>query len=244
MNNNKYPISIQNVLKYLESTYGKFKNLNISPRTKIQYLLTQNIIRLSSNIMSDMNYILQSENNIGVIDLTTPKSKITLIKCDITKIKCDAIVNAANSVGLGCFQPGHKCIDNIIHDRAGPALKIKCQEILNGSQIPTSKCIITPGYNLPAKYVIHVVGPIYHKDRHEQNIQELANSYTNVIKLAERNNLETVAFCCISTGEFGFDQKLAANVVCRTILTLETNINICLCTYTDADHDLYKKLIY
>jgi len=243
MNTNKYSNSIQNITNYLESKYGKMPS-NISSRTKIQHILTQNVVKLPLDILLIFNNILQIENNVGVIDLTNPESKITLIKCDITKIKCDAIVNAANSAGLGCFQPGHKCIDNIIHDRAGPALRIKCQEILNGSQIPTSKCIITPGYNLLAKHVIHVVGPIYNKNQHEQNIQELASCYANVIKLAERDNLKTVVFCCISTGEFGFDQKLAANIACRTVLRSNTNINICFCTYTNTDYDLYKKIIY
>ena len=132
---------------------------------------------------------------------------------DITRLEVDAIVNAANSRGLGCWHPLHACIDNAIHSAAGLQLRQECNKILQGDEIATGGAIITPAYNLPAKYVIHTVGPVVAGDEpivgHEQM---LAGCYRSCLCLARDFNLRSIAFCCISTGEYHFPNRRAAEV--------------------------------
>ena len=137
----------------------------------------------------------------------------------------DAIVNAANSQMLGCFIPMHMCIDNQIHTYAGVQLREECSHKMEelrakyGSyyEQPTSVPMITAAYNLPAKNVIHVVGPIVRNRLTSELEQELADCYTNVLNMCLENNLRSVAFCCISTGVFRFPNKRAAEIAVGTV---------------------------
>jgi O-acetyl-ADP-ribose deacetylase (regulator of RNase III) len=151
--------------------------------------------------------------------------KISVWQGDITRLSCDAIVNAANSQMLGCFVPMHTCIDNCIHTFAGVQLRNECNKIMNefrkkygdDYEQPTAVPIITDGYNLPAKKVIHVAGPIVTGTLTQTNIKDLQNCYKNILDMCLENNLKSVAFCCISTGVFSFPNKKAAEVAVETV---------------------------
>ena len=166
---------------------------------------------------------------------------------DITRLKVDAIVNAANSQMLGCFVPMHRCIDNAIHSAAGVQLRLACQEMMQGAEEPTGSARITPGFNLPAKYVLHTVGPIVTTARplRQQEVQ-LASCYRSCLELADKNGLRSIAFCCISTGEFRFPNDLACEIAVQTVRDYlasnpKTNLKtIVFNTFKDIDHELYR----
>ena len=145
--------------------------------------------------------------------------RIVLWRGDITTLAVDAIVNAANSQMLGCFVPCHGCIDNAIHSAAGVQLRNECAELMEaqGHEEPVGKAKITGGYNLPARHVIHTVGPVVGVQVTEKQKEELASCYRSCLKLAEKSGLKSLAFCCISTGEFHFPGKLAARIAVETI---------------------------
>ena len=171
--------------------------------------------------------------------------KIFLWQGDITRLKVDAIVNAANSAMLGCFIPLHNCIDNAIHSAAGIQLRNTCDEIMNGNQCETGDAIITPGFNLPARFVIHTVGPIISHDglpnRNERDL--LAKCYESCLNLAHEKNLSSVAFCCISTGVFRFDNKTAAEVAIKSVRKFSGNIRVVFNVFKTMDLEIYKHLL-
>ena len=138
---------------------------------------------------------------------------------DITTLKVDAIVNAANSALLGCFAPLHICIDNCIHTFAGIQLRLACNELMQkqGHEEGTGLCKITPAFNLPSRYVLHTVGPIIYTSVGPREKLLLANCYKNCLETASQNQLESVAFCCISTGVFRFPAELAAQIAVETV---------------------------
>lgn len=142
------------------------------------------------------------------------KDKICLWQGDITTLQIDSIVNAANSRGLGCFVPCHKCIDNQINTFAGVELRLECNEIMKEKEyfLDIGKAFITKGYNLPSKYIIHTVGPIIYNKVTSLEERQLANCYTNSLELAVENNIRTIAFPCISTGEFRFPKDEACKI--------------------------------
>lgn len=145
--------------------------------------------------------------------------KICLWQGDITKIRIDAIVNAANSQGLGCFLPNHNCIDNQIQTFAGVRMRLECNEYMKtiDYNLETSKCFLTKGYNLPAQNVIHAVGPIVEYSLTDKLKQLLADTYTNCLKCAIENNIRTISFPCISTGVFRFPKDEAAKTAIKTV---------------------------
>ena len=154
----------------------------------------------------------------GVVEL--PDMPMQIWQGDITRLKVDAIVNAANSQMLGCFHPLHKCIDNAIHSAAGVQLREECYQLMlqQGHEEPTGHAKITKAYNLPCKYVIHTVGPIIPNGiPTEFQKEQLASCYRNIMACANENHLESVAFCCISTGEFRFPNQLAAEIAVKTV---------------------------
>ena len=174
-------------------------------------------------------------------------TQICLWQGDITILKIDAIVNAANSQGLGCFIPCHKCIDNAIHSASGVELRLECNKIMQEiGMLQTGKVFITKGYNLPSKYVIHTVGPIIYENVKEKEILELKNCYINSLELAKENNIKTIAFPCISTGEFRFPKELASKIAIETIKEyLDTNEEyfekIIFNVFLDVDYKIYLK---
>lgn len=174
-------------------------------------------------------------------------TRISLWQGDITRLAVDAIVNAANSQLLGCFVPCHGCIDNAIHSAAGIQLRNECADIMNaqGHEEPTGKAKITKGYNLPAKHVLHTVGPIVGVQVTEKQKEELRSCYLNCLKLAEQEGLKSVAFCCISTGEFHFPNKLAAQIAVETVdryLSGSELERVVFNVFKEEDLNIYKKL--
>ena len=169
---------------------------------------------------------------------------------DITRLKVDAIVNAANSQMLGCFVPLHRCIDNAIHSAAGVQLRLACAEMMKGSDEPTGSARITPGFNLPAKYVIHTVGPIVTTPLplRQQEVQ-LAFCYSSCLDLADEKGLESIAFCCISTGEFRFPNGLACGIAVSTVRSWMKSHpgssikTVIFNTFKDIDHELYQNAL-
>ena len=169
---------------------------------------------------------------------------------DITRLKVDAIVNAANSQMLGCFVPLHRCIDNAIHSAAGVQLRLACAEMMHGTEEPTGSARMTPGFNLPTKYVIHTVGPIVTTSRplRQQEVQ-LASCYSSCLDLADRHGLESIAFCCISTGEYRFPNDRACDIAVSTVRSWmashpESSVKtVIFNTFKDIDHELYQNAL-
>ncbi len=166
------------------------------------------------------------ENGIVVLeDIPETKPGLSIWQGDITRLAVDAIVNAANSQMLGCFIPMHTCIDNCIHTFAGVQLRAECarqMEQLKGKygrdyEQPTAVPMLTDAYNLPAKKVIHVVGPIVECGLTKELEELLAACYRNTLDLCAANELRSVAFCCISTGVFHFPNKRAAQIAVQTV---------------------------
>ena len=167
---------------------------------------------------------------------------------DITRLKVDAIVNAANSELLGCFIPLHSCIDNAIHSAAGIQLRDACYRIMRaqGHEEATSTAKITPCFNLPAKYVIHTVGPIIPDGQPTSEQEEqLASCYRSCLDIAEDYSLHSIALCCISTGVFNFPRRRAAEIAVDTVRSYpKKNIDtVIFNTFKDEDDHVYRQLV-
>ena len=170
---------------------------------------------------------------------------------DITRLRVDAIVNAANAQMLGCFHPLHKCIDNAIHSAAGVQLREECHQLMQqqGHLEPTGTAKITKAYNLPCKHVIHTVGPIIPNGIPTAFQQDqLASCYRSIMQLSDENHLESIAFCCISTGEFRFPNQLAAEIAVQTVndyLNAHPDCSVkqvVFNVFKDEDRDIYQRI--
>ncbi len=177
-------------------------------------------------------------------------SRLYLWQGDITRLAADAIVNAANYTLLGCFIPLHNCIDNCIHSAAGVQLRWDCHEIVRrqGHDEPTGRAQITPGYCLPAKYVLHTVGPIVDAGLTDEHRELLASSYRSCLDLAAENGLGNVAFCCISTGVFCFPAEEAAQIAVKTVRdwldSHESSIDkVIFNVFGNRDKEIYEKIL-
>ena len=184
-----------------------------------------------------------------VADLTPLQPGLYLWQGDITTLKCDAIVNAANSGMTGCYCPNHGCIDNAIHTYAGVQLRLACAEIMDrqGHPEPTGQAKITPAFDLPCRYVLHTVGPIINGRVTQRDRALLASCYRACLELAAKKRLESVAFCCISTGEFHFPNQIAAEIAVQTVkafLKKKTSVKkVIFNVFKDMDKALYEKLL-
>ena len=175
--------------------------------------------------------------------------RLVLWQGDITRLDADAIVNAANSALLGCFRPGHNCIDNVIHSAAGLQLREECAAIMRaqGHEEPTGQAKLTGGYNLPAGHVLHTVGPIIDGPLTDRDRELLASCYRSCLKLAEENGLKSVAFCCISTGVFRFPKDEAARISVSTVreyLKHSRIEKVVFCVHGDENLRIYQSLLY
>ena len=197
-------------------------------------------------------YLQEETRQKGITDIADLKpiqGGIYLWQGDITTLRCDAIVNAANSALLGCFIPCHGCIDNAIHTAAGLQLRAECHRLMEaqGHPEPNGRAKLTKGYNLPARYVLHTVGPIIQGEVRPQDRQELAACYRSCLALAAEHGLNSVAFCCISTGEFHFPNKEAAQIALETVtnfLQNKTSIQkVIFNVFKDTDAAIYRSLL-
>ena len=182
-------------------------------------------------------------------DLVPLQPGLYLWQGDITTLQCDAIVNAANSGMTGCYCPNHGCIDNAIHTYAGVQLRLACAELMEqqGYPEPTGQAKITPAFNLPCRYVLHTVGPIINGRVTQRDRALLASCYRSCLEMAAEKGLESVAFCCISTGEFHFPNELAAEIAVQTVkafLKKQTSVKkVIFNVFKDMDKKIYERLL-
>ena len=185
----------------------------------------------------------------GALPVIAADPRLAVWQGDITRLKVDAIVNAANRALLGCFVPCHGCIDNAIHSAAGLQLRAECHAIMEaqGFPEPNGRAKLTKGYALPARYVLHTVGPIVRGRVTEQDRSELASCYRSCLETAAAHGLRSVAFCCISTGEFHFPNREAAEIAVGTVTDVlrgNTSIErVIFNVFKDLDAEIYRDIL-
>lgn len=197
-------------------------------------------------------YLREETKNKGITelaDLLPVQEGIYLWKGDITTLRCDAIVNAANSQMLGCFCPCHGCIDNAIHTFSGVQLRAACADLMkkqgHEEKIGTAK--ITPAYNLPCKYILHTVGPVIRGELTKEDKDLLASCYRSCLGLAEQKGVKSIAFCCISTGEFHFPNDKAAEIAIKTVkeykIRTNSQMEVVFNVFKERDYNIYWELL-
>ena len=236
-----------------------YRDLVIPAEPESQRQLLRGLMNLRAPQRTDADFLqmqdtyLQGETAAkgitDVADLAPVQPGLYLWQGDITTLQCDAIVNAANSGMTGCYIPNHRCIDNAIHTFAGVELRLACAELMEqqGYPEPTGRAKITPAFNLPCRYVLHTVGPIIDGRVTRADKELLASCYRSCLALAAENNLESVAFCCISTGEFHFPNDLAAQIAVETVkqfMNRKTSVKkVIFNVFKDLDKAIYEKLL-
>lgn len=199
-------------------------------------------------------YLKERNQERGITDIAdlqpvTSDQRLYIWQGDITTLKCDAIVNACNSQMLGCFSPMHACIDNFIHTYAGIELRLEMHQVMTkqGHEEATGQAKITPGYNLPASYILHTVGPIIQWNVTKEDEALLASCYKECLKLAANTGVESITFCCLSTGVFHFPQQRAAEIAVETVkdyLDKDRRIKkVIFNVFKDEDLEIYNKLL-
>lgn len=193
-------------------------------------------------------YLKAVSDEKGAVDISALnpiKPDIYLWKGDITRLKCDAIVNAANSGMTGCYVPCHNCIDNCIHTFAGVQLRNACAEIMakQGCLEPVGQAKITPAFNLPCKYVIHTVGPAIEGSLKREDEKMLYSCYCSCLEKAKENSLKSIAFCCISTGVFGFPNERAAEIAVEAVLNNKDDLEVIFNVFKETDEQIYNALL-
>lgn len=214
-------------------------------------------VRMPEKISDDFlriqdEYLMKRAEEKGIVcldDLTERKKDIYLYQGDITRLKCGAIVNAANSELLGCFYPCHNCVDNVIHSFAGIQLRLECNEIMKKQKAKekTGDAKITSAYNLPCEYVIHTVGPIVRGEVTKDDFRLLESCYESCLRLADERNIESIAFCCISTGMFCFPNEGAAETAINTVREYKvknnSRVKVIFNVFKDQDYEIYNRLL-
>ena len=237
----------------------EYRDMNIPSEPERQRQLLRGLMnirapkRIGADFQRMQDEYLQSETAAkgitDIADLTPIQQGLYLWQGDITTLKCDAIVNAANSGMTGCYIPNHRCIDNAIHTFAGVELRLACEELMEqqGYPEPTGQAKITPAFNLPCRYVLHTVGPIIRGRVTKEDKELLASCYRSCLELAAENGLESVAFCCISTGEFHFPNEQAAQIAVETVkqfMNRKISVKkVIFNVFKDLDKAIYEKLL-
>lgn len=247
------------LIKSLIDEDEEYRGIEIPPQSDGQRQLLRALMniraprRIGTDFLQVQDEYLRDETVAkGVTDiaeLTPVQPGVYIWQGDITTLRCDAIVNAANSGLTGCYVPNHRCIDNAIHTFAGAQLRLACAEIMQrqGHPEPTGQAKITPAFNLPCRYVLHTVGPIIEGRVTRRDEELLASCYRACLELAAENGLESVAFCCISTGEFHFPNELAAQIAVRTVkefLAKKTAVKkVIFNVFKEKDRAIYERLL-
>lgn len=243
------------LIKALLGEDERYKDITVPRGSEEQKILLRALLNVrmpapvSDEFLKVQNAYLSEEiSKSGVTDykaLTPVDSGIYLWQGDITTLKCDAVVNAANNRMLGCFCPNHKCIDNAIHTFSGVQLRLKMQGVMQGGREQTGKAKITPAYNLPSGYIIHTVGPIVNGRLTKKDCELLRACYNSCLELADEKGLGSIAFCCISTGEFGFPNEEACQIAIDTVYEYRnktgSKIEVIFNVFKDKDYEIYRK---
>lgn len=278
MNDNKSIINQREALDYLVKTLAnetkQYRNLTIPADQDDKRQLLRGLMNIRApgpidpEFLAVQDRLLQKEvRDKGVVTVSQIPTvnedlinsgavripfgdKLSLWQGDITRLAVDAIVNAANSQLLGCFVPGHNCIDNVIHSAAGIQLREACDALITAQNMPepTGAAKITSAYNLPSKHVIHTVGPIVQDGLTPGLEQDLANCYRACLEIAVANQVRSLAFCCISTGVFRFPNEVAAAIAIATVMAFlaaheEKFDRIIFNVFLDRDVAIYQKLL-
>lgn len=238
---------------------GSAQRLDVPESSAEQRLLLRGLMNIrepkpiSQSFLTVQDAYLQEELSgkavTDIKDLQPVKPGIYLWRGDITTLRCGAIVNAANSGMTGCYQPCHNCIDNCIHTYAGIQLRLKCAEIMEqqGYPEPTGRAKLTPAYNLPCDYVIHTVGPIVQGQLTQRHCEQLSACYRSCLDLADRHNIKSLAFCCISTGVFMFPNERAAEIAVSTVeeykRETKSEIEVVFNVFKEDDERIYSELL-
>lgn len=218
--------------------------MNIRP----PYPIEEEFLKIQDEYLKE-EVLKKGITDSNILPVSPIDNRLILWRGDITTLKIDAIVNAANSALRGCFIPCHSCVDNMIHSVSGIRLRLVCDGVMKKQKYnePIGKAKITAAFNLPCRYVLHTVGPIISGQLAKEHCIQLANCYKSCLKLASENNLKSIAFCCISTGEFHFPQEKAAEIAVKTVIDyLQTDRKIervVFNVFKQKDYDIYKKLL-
>lgn len=232
-----YDIEIPDSYEELKWVYKGFVNIRM-PKP-----LNEDILKLEDEYLQ---LELRDKEITDVKDLKEIEDNIILWQGDITTLNCDVIVNAGNNQGLGCFNPNHICIDNVIHTNAGIRLRLECNDILKGKELSNGGIIVCNAYNLPSKKVITTVGPQVFKTVTKQNEIDLSNCYKNALEYAIKNGYSSIAFPSISTGLFGYPiekaKVIAYNSVKEVLNKYETDIKVIFNVFSESDYNEYERI--
>ena len=247
------------LIRSLQDEQPQYRNMQIPPGEAEQRRLLRSLfnIRMPAPAGEDFlkvqdEYLREETRRKGITraaDLVPAAEGLYLWQGDVTTLACDAVVNAANSGMTGCYQPCHSCIDNCIHTYAGLQLRLFCDGIMKrqGHEEPAGQAKITPAFNLPCRYVIHTVGPIVQGPLMKRHEALLASCYRSCLETAEENGCANIAFCCISTGLFGFPQRRAAEIAVQTVKNWKTDtqsgIEVIFNVFKDEDRQIYRSLL-
>ncbi|MCM1499606.1 MAG: protein-ADP-ribose hydrolase [Clostridium sp.] len=247
------------LIKELLNEQPKYRDIQIPTDKQEQKNLLHSLfnVRMPKSVSVEFlkiqdEYLQEEAKRKGITDITNLKpirDNLYLWQGDITTIRCGAIVNAANSGMLGCFCPCHGCIDNAIHTYAGVQLRAACAELMGrqGHEEGTGKAKITKAFNLPCDYVLHTVGPIIHGRLKEKDKELLASCYRSCLELADLHGIKSIAFCCISTGEFHFPNDTAAEIAIASVKDYmqqkHSEIEVIFNVFKDVDYEIYRELL-
>jgi O-acetyl-ADP-ribose deacetylase (regulator of RNase III) len=205
-----------------EDTEGKRRILRSLMNVRMPRKMDEAVLAVQDEYLQER---IRENGIVEPADIPIIRDRMSIWQGDITRLAVDAIVNAANSQMLGCFVPMHTCIDNCIHTFAGVQLRAECARQMEqlksrygrDYEQPTALPMLTDAYNLPARKVIHIVGPIVQGRLTTSLENDLAACYRNTLDMCLENGLKSVAFCCISTGVFHFPNKRAAEIAVQTV---------------------------
>lgn len=247
------------LITYLLNEHTEYKNITVPTTIEDKQRLFRSLINVRPPVPVSKDFLEIQDGYLkerlverGITkkeDLTPMQPRLYLWKGDITTLAADTIVNAANSQMLGCFVPYHSCIDNAIHTYAGVQLRLECERIMaqQQSEEPAGRAKITKAYNLPCRYVLHTVGPIIFGAVTDKDCELLASCYRSCLELTAAYDLKSVAFCCISTGEFHFPNKLAAEIAVQTVKEYQkenpSKMEVIFNVFKDSDYKIYQCLL-
>lgn len=249
------------LIQRLLEEQSQYSSIEIPTNSSKQKILLRSLmnVRMPKAISKEFQiiqdeYLKEENEKYGITDIadicpTKLDKRIYLWQGDITALKVDAIVNAANSQMCGCFRAMHNCVDNIIHSKAGIELRLYCNNIMQaqGHEERTGQAKITPGYNLPCKYVIHTVGPIVQERLQKKHEKLLSSCYRSCLELAEKYEVQSIAFCCISTGVFKFPNERAAEIAVETVKNYykETGsqMKVIFNVFKNEDFSIYSQIL-